>query len=280
MTALLGLVAAAFYGSTDFLGGFISKRAPAVSVAVMSQVAGLPVLALLLFVVPTDEVGLADIGWGAAGGLFGGIGVVALYAGLAAGQMSVVAPLAGLIGAGVPVVFSLVTGEWPQALALVGIALALVAIPGLASGASARGEQSGGSLSAISLAVAAGSAFGLFFIFYSFTAEGSGMWPLLGARVISVPTLYLIARQQQAPLRFGGRTRNLVLVTGVLDMAANALMLLALQRGPLAIAATLISLYPGFTVVLARVVLRERLSALQRISVALALAAIVLITAP
>lgn len=278
MTSLLALVAAVFYGSTDFLGGFISKRAPAVSVAVMSQVAGLPVLALLLFVVPTDSVVLADVGWGAAGGLFGAIGVVALYAGLAAGQMAVVAPLAGLIGAGLPVVFSLVTGESPQTITLVGIALALVAIPGLASGAE-RGNG-GGSLSAISLAVAAGSAFGLFFIFYSFTAEGSGMWPLLGARVVSVPTLYLMARQRQASLRFRGRTRNLVAVTGVLDMAANALMLLALQRGPLAMAATLISLYPGFTVVLARFVLRERLSLLQRASVAVALAAIVLITAP
>jgi drug/metabolite transporter (DMT)-like permease len=278
MTAMLALVAAVFYGSTDFLGGFMSKRAPAVSVAVMSQVAGLPMLALLLFIVPTDGVTIADVGWGAAGGLFGGIGVVALYAGLAAGQMAVVAPVAGLVGAGLPVVYSLVTGEWPQAITLVGIALALVAIPGLASGAD-RGSG-GDSLSAISLAVAAGSAFGLFFIFYSFTAEGSGMWPLLGARVVSVPTLYLIARQRQASLRFRGSTRNMVAIVGVLDMAANALMLLALQRGPLAIAATLISLYPGFTVVLARLVLRERLSALQRVSVTLALAAIVLITAP
>ena len=278
MTALLALVAAVFYGSTDFLGGFISKRAPAVSVAVMSQVAGLPVLAMLLFVVPTDTVTFADVGWGAAGGLFGGIGVVALYAGLAGGQMAVVAPLAGLIGAGLPVVYSLLTGEWPQAITLIGIALALVAIPGLASGA--EKGSGGGALSAVSLAVVAGSAFGLFFIFYSFTAEGSGMWPLLGARVVSVPTLYLIARRWQASLRFRGSTLNTVAVTGVLDMAANTLMLLALQRGPLAIAATLISLYPGFTVVLARFVLRERLSALQRASVALALVAIVLITAP
>ena len=278
MTALLALVAAVFYGSTDFLGGFISKRAPAVSVAVMSQVAGLPMLALLLFVVPTDGATFAEVGWGAAGGLFGGLGVVALYAGHAGGQMAVVAPLAGLIGAGLPVVYSLLTGEWPQAITLIGIALALVAIPGLASGAEKGGG--GGSLSAVSLAVVAGSAFGLFFIFYSFTAEGSGMWPLLGARVVSVPTLYLIARQWQASLRFRGRTRNMVVVTGVLDMAANALMLLALQRGPLAMAATLISLYPGFTVVLARLVLRERLSALQRASVALALVAIVLITVP
>jgi drug/metabolite transporter (DMT)-like permease len=106
------------------------------------------------------------------------------------------------------------------------------------------------------------------------------MWPLLGARVVSVPTLYVMARQRQASLRFRGSTRNIVAITGALDMAANALMLLALQRGPLAIAATLISLYPGFTVVIARVVLHERLSALQRVSVALALAAIVLITAP
>ena len=85
MTAVLALVAAAFYGSTDFLGGFVAKRAPAISVAVMSQVAGLPFLAILLFVVPTDSVTFADVGWGAAGGLFGGFGVVVLYAGLATG---------------------------------------------------------------------------------------------------------------------------------------------------------------------------------------------------
>ena len=68
MTALLALTAAAFYGSADFLGGFLSKRAPAAAVAVMSQVAGLPLLAVLLFAVPTESVAFSDIGWGAGRG--------------------------------------------------------------------------------------------------------------------------------------------------------------------------------------------------------------------
>ena len=177
----------------------------------------------------------------------------------------------------IPVGYSTVTGDLPKALALVGIALALVAIPGLAAGSD--GSTGAGSKSAIWLAVFAGTGFGVFFIFFSFTAEGSGTWPLLGARAASVPTLYLIARRQRAPLRFAGRTRTLVLVTGVLDMAANAFLLLALQRGSLAVAATLSSLYPGATVLLARLVLKERLTVLQRVAVPVALAAIVLIAA-
>lgn len=277
MTALLALTAAAFYGSADFLGGLISKRAPAAAVAVVSQVAGLPLLAVLLFAVPTESVAFGDVGWGAAGGFFGGLGLVALYAGLAGGQMAIVAPLTGLIAAAIPVGYSAATGDLPEALALAGITLALIAIPGLAAGS----DESDGAVSssAIWLAVLAGSAFGVFFIFFSLTAEGSGMWPLLGARCASVPTLYLIARRRRAPLRFDGTSRNLVLVTGVLDMAANVFLLVALQRGPLAVAATLSSLYPGATVLLARVVLSERLTVLQRVAVPVALGAIVLIAA-
>jgi uncharacterized membrane protein len=278
MTVLLALASAAFYGCADFLGGFVSKRVPAAAVTVLSQVAGLPLLLILLVVVPVDAVTFRDVAFGAAAGLTGGLGLLALYAGLAVGRMAMVAPLTAIIAAGLPVAASLVSGQRPEALTLAGILLAIAAIPALAGGSANVKFRS--PPSAVWLAVGAGVGFGVFFVLFSATSEAAGMWPLVGARATSIPALYLIARRGGRPFGFDAQTRNLAILTGGADMAANAFLLVAVQRGPLAVAATLASLYPGFTVLLARLVLGERFSGPQRIAVPLALAAIVLIAAP
>jgi drug/metabolite transporter (DMT)-like permease len=129
------------------------------------------------------------------------------------------------------------------------------------------------------LSILAGLAFAGFFILLSFTSADAGLWPLLGARVVSVPVLAVLALFKGG-LRVSRSSLPTVAAAGILDMAANVFVLLAIQRGPLAVASVLASLYPVATVLLARMVLHEHLHGLQRVGVIIALAAVVLVSIP
>ena len=276
MTALLALASAVCFGFADFLGGAVSRRASAATVSALMQVTGLPVLALLLWLVPAPEVTVADFAFGAGAGVMGGFGLLALYAGLARGRMAVVAPLTAILAASLPVVVSVGRGERPSGMVTVGILLALASIPPLA-GASGR-LDGGPQRQAVLLAVASGVAFAGFFLLMAETGRDSGMWPLVGSRMASLPVLALIALRRGGGLRLGGSALALTALAGTLDMSANGLLLAALQRGPVTVAVTLGSLYPAFTVLAARVVLGEVLTPVQRLAVPAAVVAVVLIS--
>jgi uncharacterized membrane protein len=275
---IFGLGAAFTYGAGDFFGGLASKKAPAVTVVLVSQLIG---ALLLLAVWPLFSVGPFDatgVRWGLAAGLCGGAGVTLLYLGLAAGPMSLIAPVTALIAAIAPVVFGLVSGERPGAVALVGVVVALAAIvivsisPDAPASPSRRGQGFRGLLAAL----AAGCAFGGFFIALERAPDTSGLWPLAGARVASVglTAVVLILTRTKLGLRGAGPS---VLAAGLLDVAANVLFLLATRRGLLSLVAVLTSMYPASTVLLARVVLHERLTPVRLIGLAAAAIGVALI---
>ncbi len=272
MTELLALASACAFGAGDFLGGRASRDVPPLRVAAIAQVASAVALIPLLVVVPAPSVTAADIAWGAGGGFFGLLGILALYAALAAGPMGLVAPTTAVLSAVVPVAFGLASGEEPGVLALVGIALGLIAVVAITAS-----DGPGGRLtpSVLWLSLGAGLGFALFFIALAQTSADAGMWPLVGARGVSVPVILAFAAARRG--RTAGGLPRAAIGAGVLDMVANGLFLAAVQRGLLAIAAVLAALYPAATALLARAVLDERMSPAQLAGVAAALVAVVLI---
>lgn len=277
MAIVLALFSAATYGVGDFLGGMATKRTRAAAVVMWSHLLG--VVALTTFVLISGDVLSAhDFGLGALGGAAGALGIVFLYRGLAIGPMSVVAPITALLAAAVPVLTGVAQGERPGVVVGVGMVAALAAI--VMVSAEGGGNLRPSDLRGVGLAMGAGLAFGLFFVALSFTDDASGMWPLVAARVVSVigvGSLALLGRVHVGVP--AGPARWLTAGAGALDIAANVLYLLAIREGLLSVVAVLTSLYPVSTVLLARVVLKERFAGLQRAGMAVAVAAAVMIAA-
>jgi drug/metabolite transporter (DMT)-like permease len=295
LATLLGLAAGLTYGASDFLGGLASRRSPVLAVVVASQLVGVVVLLPFLLVLP-GRATIAALAWGGASGAAGGAGVALLYRGLSRGRMSVVAPTTAVGAAVVPVLFGLVTGERPGVPALLGIGVALAAIVlvslapdpppdvpepagpgvGFTTGALAderRGRGHGG----LTDAVAAGVAFGAFFILLQQAGADTGLWPLLGARFGSIALLVGGALATGRGLRPAPGTFAAIAGAGALDMVANAMYLLATRHGLLSLVVVLTALYPASTVVLARLVLGERMVRGQVVGLGLAAAGITLI---
>jgi drug/metabolite transporter (DMT)-like permease len=273
---VLALAGALLYGGADFAGGLASRRATALGVVFCGQLAGVALLLVLLVAAPGRFDG-PSIAWGAAAGLSGAVGLLVFYRALSAGSMSVVAPLTAVTSASVPVLGGILLGERPSPLALVGVVLAVAAI--LLVGAE------GGRLPTLAMlrgtgvgaALLAGAAFGLLFVLVSRAAADSGVWPLVGARGASLALLAIVALATRRGLVPRGAPVALVLASGLGDMAANLLFLLASRVGLLSIVGVLLALYPAGTVLLAVVVLRERLHPLQVVGLALAAGGVVLI---
>lgn len=279
MAVVLALASAAVYGASDFLGGLASRRAPVLGVVALSQGAGLlALLALLPWL--GGPAGTADLAWGAAGGLAGAVGLVVFFRALARGTMSVIAPVTAVTAAAVPVLVGVLDGNSIGPWTATGIALALVAVV-LVSADGGLSALRAARPASLTPALAAGAAFGLFFVALDRTSTGSGLTPLVAARLVSMVAVVVTAALGGQSLRMGRRALPLVALSGVGDMSANALFLLATQHaGQLAVTGVLASLYPVSTVVLAQLVLRERLVAAQLTGLGAAVAAVVLITLP
>jgi drug/metabolite transporter (DMT)-like permease len=275
VAVFLALFSAATYGIADFCGGLAARRIPATTVLLWSHILGLGLLLASAAVVGGSVTG-ADLLIGGLGGLCGAAGVGFLYKGLAVGPMSVVAPVTALLSASVPVLAGLLEGERPSTTVTVGMVGALAAI--VLVSAEGGGSLRPSDLRGVTFALAAGLGFGLFFVALSHAGDDSGLWPLAAARVASVTavgSLALLGRVPREVPRPGSRL--LTAAAGSLDAAANVFYLLAVREGLLTVVAVLTALYPVSTIVLARVVLHERFARLQRVGLALALPAAILI---
>ncbi|MGH9247818.1 MAG: EamA family transporter [Acidimicrobiales bacterium] len=255
----LALGAAVVYGAGDFCGGLATRRSRPLAVTVVSHLVGLAIVLAALPIFPPDVWRASDFGWGAIGGVLGGAGVALLYWGLAAGTMSVVAPVTGLMAAAVPVLAGLGMGERPAPIALVGIAAAMGAIVLVTWQPRREAPAPHVSARVVGLAVAAGLAFGVFFILLDRTSSDAGLFPLLGVRIASIALVGSIAVTTRSSLRPTADSLRPTLLAGVLDMGANILYLLAVREGLLAVVAVLTALYPATTVILAQRLLAERL---------------------
>lgn len=284
MIAELGAaLAAASWGAADYFGGRASRGADSRAVMIVSQAAGVPLLAAGLAVTGAAWPGWPAIGWGFAAGLSGACGLVLLYRGLASGANSVVAPVTGVTAAVLPLAVGLAIDRSPGVPALIGLGCALVAI-GLVSVGPADASQgrpgtgrSTRRAGLIGQSLLAGAAFGLFYTLLSRAPAGAGLWPVAGVRAASLVAGAAFAGQARFSLRLDRRALFWALATGAGDVAANALYLAAAYAGALSVVAPIASLHPVVTVLLAVVVGRETVRPAQVAGLALAASALVLV---
>jgi drug/metabolite transporter (DMT)-like permease len=243
-------------------------------VVLASQLVG-TVVALTLAVARGESAPLpADIGWSVVGGLCGGIGISALYQGLAVGRMGIVAPITGVLAALIPVVVGIAFEGLPTPLVVIGIGLAFVAVILV----SRVGDEHAGP-SGVGLALLAGVALGGLGVAIAQLSDGHVFGPLTVLRAteaVLIGAIVVVGRRAWRPAR--GLWPALAGV-GLMDMAGNGAFILAVQAGSLAVAAVLSSLYPVTTVVLASIFLHERVTRSHAAGIALAVAAIACIAA-
>lgn len=274
---LLAGLSALMYGAADFCGGLGTRKSPLVSVLALSQLVGLVLALGASLSLRQAPPRVADIAWGALSGVVGTAGLAALYTALATTLVAVASPVAAITGAVIPVLLGVALGERPGSLAWIGIALAIPAIFLLSLGPEGRGK--GGMVRrAAALGAVAGIGFGFFFFAISRTSHGSGLWPLVAARVSTITIVALFALFSGRSLRPERAGFPLILLSGALDMGANIAFLLASRTGMLSIAAVVASLYPGPTVLLAWLVLRQRLTPPRVVGLLLALVGVALIS--
>ena len=274
MGIALGLLAALLYGSSDFGGGLLSRRLGSLPVTVVGSAGAALLVWPTLLLAPGPGPSARAIVWGLAAGLGGGTGTLVLYRGLARGQMSVVGPVSAVGAAVVPVVVGVALGERPGLLTMAGVVLALPAIALVAtSGAAARGMLR----TALVDGLVAGVAFGVLFVGLAQAGRGAGLWPVASEQTSTLLVVLAVAATSHAPLRMGIRAAGLPFLSGAAGMIATLAFFYATHYSMLATVAVIVSLYPGVTVLLARVILHERFSFAQRAGLGLCTIAIVAI---
>ena len=272
--AALSLGAAAVWGAGDFAGGIATKRANVFRVVAGAHACGLALMLLLAWLTREPVPSRGSLAWGVAAGVSGAFGIAALYKALAIGRMGIIAPVASVITGVLPVLVGIRTEGFPDRLQLAGFVLALASIWLVA-----RPDGEIDSHRGLGLAVLAGGLFGLFLVAGKQAGHDGVFWPLVAARTAS--TLLMLVIVAATP-RDGRSLRSAlipILLSGLLDSGANALFIAATRHGRLDVAAVLSSLYPASTVILARVQLKERLSATQNAGIVGALFSVALISA-
>ena len=287
MVILLGLAAAVLYGSGDFLGGMATRRAHVLAVLTVANTAAV-ITAMAAAAMFPGQASLAGLAWGISAGLAGGLGLIIFYVGLATGPMSVVAPVSGLVSTVLPVAVALAQGERPGAGVYAGALLCLVAVV-LASSAGSTSAAEGpgrpaspGRGRAIAYGVTSGALFGLFFLLIRNAGQSGMFWPVAAGRIGELVTVLVAAavlRRRLLPRGTGGRPMLAAAGAGVIDVVANICYVAATRTGMFGLAVVLAALYPGVTVLLARVVLGERLRWVQRAGLVLAAIGILLVAA-
>lgn len=276
MAVLLALGAAAGWGAADFLGGVAGRRGgpgSELGITVWSQAVGLVLLAVLAPFVSSAAPAGSDLAWGALAGIGGGAGVALLYRGLARGRMNVVAPVTAAGAAILPVLVGVAMGEVPSTLGSVGVAVALLAIVLVSR---ADGDATGHDVRVgLPEAVGAGLGFAVVLIALDRTGASTGLWPLLPMKASAVAVVGAAGLARGRSLR---SERPVIAWTiGILDAAAITAYLVASRIGLLPVVAVLGSLYPAGTVLLARTVLDEHLTATQLAGLGLALVGVAMI---
>lgn len=276
MGVFWSIVTAVVYGSADFVGGLATKRERAAAVMLGAHSIGL-VGVFVAALVLADAFTMRDFVIGAGAGVCGLVGVILLYRRLAAGPMQVVAPVSAVVTAAVPGLWGLLGGERLSGLGWIGVAIAIAAIIMVSTGGGGSGAPVTGVV--IIESVLSGVGFGGVFILLAATDSATAPWPVVGGRVTTVAVLVVYALMRRERLSRDLRWWWLVAAAGLGDTAANVTFLWAAASDDLVIVSVVASLYPVSTVLLARVVLGERMTSLQLGGFVAAMTAIGLIAA-
>ncbi|MCW2831626.1 MAG: EamA family transporter [Aeromicrobium sp.] len=274
MAIALSLLSALAYGISDFLGGIFAKRASPWQVAVVGQTSSGVISLAAALVVGGSATG-HDLAYGALAGLGGGFGVAFLYRGLSTARMGVVAPLSAIGTALLPVVVGLTTGDRPSVLVLVGVACAFPAIALISRVVDDSPAHRGG----VADGILAGLGFGLLFVFLGQVGDDAGLMPLAlsqATSVASVAVTAIVLRQAWWPRE---RAAWRAVLMGPLGATAQGAFLYATHHGLLSVVSVISSLYPASTVLLAAVVLREKIHGWQGLGLVLAALAVALVAA-
>lgn len=274
MAIALSLLSALAYGVSDFLGGIFAKRSSAWQVAVVGQTSS-GVLSLLAAVIIAGSPTSTDLMYGSLAGLGGGFGVAFLYRGLATARMGVVAPISAIGTALIPVVVGLATGDRPSQVAWVGVVFAFPAIALISRVVDDNPDHRGGVIDGI----LAGVGFGLLFTFLGQVGDDAGLYPLALSQITSVLSVIITATALGHAWVPRGRRVWGAVVMGPLGATAQGAFLYATHHGLLSIVSVISSLYPASTVLLASVLLREKIHGWQGIGLVLAAVAVALVAA-
>ena len=290
LTALLGLCTAITYGAADFFAAIASRKIRVVVVTALASITGLIVLLLLSPLLGATFSNEAFF-WGLMGGFSSVVALLALYASLALGPISIVSPLGALLSAIVPAVIGVsLLGESFSILGWLAIAMALIAVVlvGFVPSNSKTGEKIElPKPRAIILAIIAGTGIGLAVTALARSPQDSGIAPiivmrttasvLLGSIVLLGVWRRRLRKQSPAPSTLDRRIWITVFAAGALDAMANIFFTLASRSGSLTVTGVLTALYPLGTIILARVVLKEHVAGIQKIGIALTLSASLLL---
>jgi len=277
LSILYGIASALSWGAGDFAGGLSSRKVGAYRAVFYADFFGLLVLIAAYFIYP-ETLPAARVIWvSAIGGMLGTVGLLILYYSLTKGQMSIAAPVSALFAAVLPVIVGSITEGLPGLFQLIGFVLALAAVWLISQG---DGSFHISRLSDLRLPVLAGLGFGCYFIFlHSATQDTTAiLWPMIISRVAGTLLVLAFVLARREPLSVPRGAWDVVLINATLDLAGNFFYLLASRAGRLDIAAVLSSLYPGATVILAWLLLKERITRWQMAGILLALGAITLFT--
>jgi drug/metabolite transporter (DMT)-like permease len=273
----LGLGAGLAWGVSDFLGGLKSRTLELLAVLVLSQGMGLMLVAVLVVLRGEGPPAGEQLLYASLSGVSGVLGLSAFYRGLAVGAMAVVAPISAT-GAAIPVMVGLVAGERPSAAQGAGIALAITGVV-LASREAPEPGRPARVATGVGLALVAALGFGGFFVAMDAASEDDVFWAILGNRVTGVSCLLLVVLALRRSLVVPRRETAALALIGAMDIAANSLYAVASTEGLISLVAVLASLYPVVTIVLARLVLHERVRPAQQAGIVVALAGVALISA-
>lgn len=282
--AIFAVFSSITFGSADFLGGLVTRRAALIAVMLGSQAAAFLALLLAAWVVTPFWLPPHDLALAILAGFSTSFSIPMLYKGLAIGPMSIVAPVTALVAMLLPVLYGVVVlGEAPPALTLLGFALAGIAVFLLGGGEKLfeslrpAAVRQATPLRAFAYALGSGSCIAVFYVATRSCSAESGLWPLVVARLVALIAMACLAgiRCRHQPLAWpGALLLAIILLSGALDGAGNAFYIVAAHRGDLGVVATITSLYPATTILLARYGLGERISLAQTIGVVSALVAI------
>lgn len=274
MSQVLALVSAALFGVADFTGGLASRTISAWRVTAWSQLLGVPVLLVALATISESRYTTRDLIYGIIAMSFSLVGIALLYMALAAGTMSIVSPIVGVVSASIPVVWGLSSGESFGTYQWIGITAGLMSIVLIAG----QRTQTRHPTKIVLQALAASVAFAVFFIAMSQTSQESGLWPLAAARLVTVPIAFGIAAITATAAIPRRPEFAKVAFVGAADVGANIAVLLAIQTGSIGVTTVLASLYPAFTVLAAIVVLHEKPTLQQSIGIVVAVVAGAILT--
>jgi drug/metabolite transporter (DMT)-like permease len=271
---VLSLISALAYGVSDFLGGIFAKRSSPWQVAVVGQSSSTFFSLIAALIVEGSPTG-HDLAFGALAGLGGGFGVVFLYRGLSTARMGVVAPLSAIGTALIPVIAGLITGDRPSTMAMLGVVCAFPAIALISRVVDSDPTHRGGVVDGI----LAGVGFGLLFTSLGQVDNDAGLYPLTLSQVTSVLTVIVMATVMRQAWLPRERAAWRALTMGPLGATAQGSFLYATHHGLLSIVAVISSLYPASTVLLASVLLREKIHRWQGAGLVFAVLAVALVAA-